>query len=85
MTSGATGARLAQLAYGIVVLTMTSTGIARITVFADPGLLASFGLPPTWNGSVGPSESATAPLQDGRRDDAVLADFAVDGRARHSE
>jgi len=32
-------------AYGIVVLTVTSTGIARITVFADPGLFAWFGLP----------------------------------------
>jgi len=33
-------------AYGIVVLTATTTGIARIVVFADPGLLATFGLPP---------------------------------------
>lgn len=33
-------------AYGIVVLTVTPTGIARILVFADPGLLARFGLPP---------------------------------------
>ena len=32
-------------AYGVVVLTTTSTAIARITVFADPGLLARFGLP----------------------------------------
>ena len=32
-------------AYGIVVLTVTSTGIARIVVFADPGLFAWFGLP----------------------------------------
>jgi RNA polymerase sigma-70 factor (ECF subfamily) len=36
----------AYQAYGIVVLTTTSTEIARITVFADPGLLARFGLPP---------------------------------------
>ena len=35
-------------AYGIVVLTTTSTGIAGITVFADPGLLARFGLPATY-------------------------------------
>ena len=34
-------------AYGIVVLTTTSTGIAGITVFADPALLARFGLPAT--------------------------------------
>jgi RNA polymerase sigma-70 factor (ECF subfamily) len=32
-------------AYGIVVLTVTSTGIARIVVFADAGLFAWFGLP----------------------------------------
>jgi RNA polymerase sigma-70 factor, ECF subfamily len=32
-------------AYGIVVLTVTATGIARIVVFADPGLFAWFGLP----------------------------------------
>ncbi|SRR6266487_4562331 len=32
-------------AYGVVVLTTTSTAIARITVFADPGLFARFGLP----------------------------------------
>src|SRR5580693_3318621 len=32
-------------AYGIVVLTVTTTGIARIVVFADPGLFAWFGLP----------------------------------------
>jgi RNA polymerase sigma-70 factor (ECF subfamily) len=36
----------AYQAYGIVVLTTTSTEIARITVFADSGLLARFGLPP---------------------------------------
>jgi RNA polymerase sigma-70 factor (ECF subfamily) len=36
----------AYRAYGIVVLTATSTGIARIVVFGDPGLFASFGLPP---------------------------------------
>jgi len=41
--SGADGA---YLAYGIVVLTATSTAIARITVFADPALLARFGFPP---------------------------------------
>jgi RNA polymerase sigma-70 factor (ECF subfamily) len=32
-------------AYGIVVLTVTATGIAGIVVFADPGLFAWFGLP----------------------------------------
>ncbi|WP_369249170.1 sigma-70 family RNA polymerase sigma factor [Streptomyces sp. R41] len=33
-------------AYGIVVLTAVGTGIARITVFADPALFTAFGLPP---------------------------------------
>ena len=33
-------------AYAIVVLTATTTGIARIVVFGDPGLFARFGLPP---------------------------------------
>jgi RNA polymerase sigma-70 factor (ECF subfamily) len=32
-------------AYGIVILTTTSTAIARLTIFADPGLLTRFGLP----------------------------------------
>ncbi len=30
------------------VLTAATTGIARIVVFGDPGLLGRFGLPPTW-------------------------------------
>ena len=34
-------------AYGIVVLTATVTGIARLVVFADPGLFGWFGLPQT--------------------------------------
>jgi RNA polymerase sigma-70 factor (ECF subfamily) len=32
-------------AFGIVVLTVTTTSIARVTVFADPGLFRYFGLP----------------------------------------
>jgi len=36
----------AYQAYGVVVLTVTGTGIAGLTVFGDPGLLARFGLPP---------------------------------------
>jgi RNA polymerase sigma-70 factor (ECF subfamily) len=32
-------------AYGIVVLTATTTGIARITAFGDPSLIARLGLP----------------------------------------
>ena len=38
----------AYRAYGIVVLTVSPTGIARIVVFGDPGLFGRFGLPPTW-------------------------------------
>jgi RNA polymerase sigma-70 factor, ECF subfamily len=33
-------------AHGIVVLTVTTTGIARLVVFADPGLFAIFSQPP---------------------------------------
>jgi RNA polymerase sigma-70 factor (ECF subfamily) len=33
------------VAYAIVVLTLTSTGIARLVVFGDPGLFRWFGLP----------------------------------------
>jgi hypothetical protein len=35
-------------AYGIVVLTATLTGIARLVVFGDPGLLHWFGLPSSY-------------------------------------
>jgi RNA polymerase sigma-70 factor (ECF subfamily) len=38
-------------AYGIVVLTATVTGIARLVVFADPGLFRWFGLPQTYPGA----------------------------------
>jgi RNA polymerase sigma-70 factor (ECF subfamily) len=34
-------------AFTIVVLTITPDGIARITLFGDPGLFTRFGLPPT--------------------------------------
>jgi RNA polymerase sigma-70 factor, ECF subfamily len=33
-------------AFGLAVLTATGTGITRITVFGDPGLVARFGFPP---------------------------------------
>ena len=42
------GADGRYLAYGVVVLTVSTTGIARIVVFGDPGLFGRFGLPPTW-------------------------------------
>jgi RNA polymerase sigma-70 factor, ECF subfamily len=32
-------------AYGVAVLTPTTTGVARIVVFGDPGLVTRFGLP----------------------------------------
>jgi RNA polymerase sigma-70 factor (ECF subfamily) len=32
-------------AFGIAVLDLTATGIARIVVFGDPGLVTLFGLP----------------------------------------
>jgi RNA polymerase sigma-70 factor, ECF subfamily len=35
-------------AFGVAVLTVATTGIARIVVFGEPDLLARFGLPPTW-------------------------------------
>jgi RNA polymerase sigma-70 factor (ECF subfamily) len=44
----------AYQAYGVVVLTVTSTGIARIVVFGDPGLFAAFGLPATRPAGVAP-------------------------------
>ena len=39
------GARRRLPGLGIVVLTVTAAGIARIMVFADPGLFRWFGLP----------------------------------------
>jgi RNA polymerase sigma-70 factor (ECF subfamily) len=36
----------AYRAHAVQVLTVTAKGIARIAAFADPGLVASFGLPP---------------------------------------
>jgi RNA polymerase sigma-70 factor (ECF subfamily) len=41
------GADGALRAFGIAVLTATSTGIARIVVFGDPDLVTAFGLPET--------------------------------------
>ena len=49
------GANGAYHAYGIVVLTAASTAIpaiTAITVFAEPGLLTSFGLPPVYPAAV---------------------------------
>ena len=41
------GADGALRAFGIAVLTVTPTGIARIVVFGDPDLVTTFGLPET--------------------------------------
>jgi RNA polymerase sigma-70 factor (ECF subfamily) len=43
--------------FGIAVLTSTEAGIAGISVFGDPGLLARFGLPPAQPGSEGVENS----------------------------
>ena len=40
-------------AFGLAVLTATGTGIARIVVFGDPGLVTRFGFPPVVAGLVG--------------------------------
>jgi len=48
-------------AHGIMVLTIATSRVTRATMFMDPGLLATFGLPPapppgTWPGTwpIGP-------------------------------
>jgi RNA polymerase sigma-70 factor (ECF subfamily) len=38
----------AHRAYAIVVLTATTTGIARVVVFGEPSLFTKFGLPTVW-------------------------------------
>jgi RNA polymerase sigma-70 factor (ECF subfamily) len=48
----------AYQAHAVLVLTVTTTGIARIVAFQNPALFASFGLPPEY-GAAGP-----APAQD---------------------
>ena len=39
-------------AHAVLVLTVTRTGIARIVSFQNPGLFASFGLPPEYGATV---------------------------------
>ena len=39
------GADGVHRAFGLAVLTVTATGIARIVVFGDPGLVTRFGFP----------------------------------------
>ena len=38
-------------AHAVLVLTVTTPGIARIVSFVDPGLFASFGLPQEYGGT----------------------------------
>ena len=40
------GADGVHRAFGLAVLTVTATGIARIVVFGDPRLVTRFGFPP---------------------------------------
>jgi hypothetical protein len=52
----------AYQAYAIVVLTVTSTGIAKIVVFGDPGLFPAFGLPQIRTaGSASPAPATASP------------------------
>jgi RNA polymerase sigma-70 factor, ECF subfamily len=54
----------AYQAYAIVVLTVTSTGIAKIVVFGDPGLFPAFGLPQIGAaGSAPPAPAAASPAR----------------------
>jgi RNA polymerase sigma-70 factor (ECF subfamily) len=41
----------AHRAYGVAVLTVTTSGVARVTVFGEAGLVAHFGHPPAVPGS----------------------------------
>jgi RNA polymerase sigma-70 factor, ECF subfamily len=40
--------------YGILVLTVTDSGISRVSSFGDPSLVTVFGFPMTWPASAGP-------------------------------
>jgi len=55
--------------YGLGLLTVTSAGIARITVFAGPDLAARFGFPPAGEESTGqapiPARGARLPGRTG--------------------
>jgi RNA polymerase sigma-70 factor (ECF subfamily) len=50
----------AYCAHAVTVPTVTTTGIARIVTFRNPGLFASFGLP----GEYGAAPAGSAPTQD---------------------
>lgn len=73
------GADGAYHAYGIVVLTAASTVITGITVFADPGLLTRFGLPPVY--PAGPVGRAGRRQMPGRRGTGDIDSDALRTRA----
>jgi RNA polymerase sigma-70 factor, ECF subfamily len=50
----------AYQAHAVLVLTVTTTGIARIVAFQNPALFASFGLPPEY-GAAGPAQDQAEP------------------------
>ena len=50
----------AYLAHAVLVLTVTTAGVARMVAFQNPGLFASFGLPPGYRAAA----AAPAPTQD---------------------
>jgi RNA polymerase sigma-70 factor (ECF subfamily) len=59
----------AYRAHAVEVLTVASTGIARIVAFGDPGLFAQFGLPPVYSAGSAPcavSATSAAPEANSR-------------------
>ena len=60
-------------AFGIAVLDVTATGIARIVVFGDPGLVTLFGLPA--------DRSATGSRCRGRKLQVGTADTSFTSRS----
>jgi RNA polymerase sigma-70 factor (ECF subfamily) len=54
----------AYCAHAVLVPTVTATGIARIVAFQNPGLFASFGLPPEHVAAVAGRPAGQVPAQD---------------------
>ena len=48
-------------AHAVLVLTLTATGIARVVIFLDPGLFATFGLPQEYDAAARPSQARDRP------------------------
>ena len=53
-------------AHAVLVLTVTTTGIARIVSFQDPGLFTSFGLPHDYGAGGGPAQNQAAEVAAGK-------------------